>query len=42
MMNPSLLGDYQHYIKRPVSTNDLHGVGAFVMMCCELARLENN
>lgn len=29
------VGDYQHYIKRPVSTNDLHGVGAFLIMCAQ-------
>lgn len=27
------VGDYQHYINRPTSTNDLHGVGAFLIMC---------
>lgn len=29
------VGDYEHYCKRPVSTNDLHGVGAFLIMCAE-------
>lgn len=29
------VGDYQHYINRPVSTNDLHGVGAFLIMTAE-------
>lgn len=29
------VGDYQHYCNRPVSTNDLHGVGAFLLMCQE-------
>ena len=31
------VGDYDHYIHRPVSANDLHGVGAFLLMCekCE-------
>lgn len=29
------VGDYEHYIKRPVSENDLHGVGAFLLMCQE-------
>jgi len=36
------VNNYDGYLARPTSTNDLHGVGAFVMMCCELARLENN
>ncbi|MBQ4528777.1 MAG: glycoside hydrolase family 88 protein [Clostridia bacterium] len=27
------LCDYKGYIERPVSTNDLHGVGAFLLMC---------
>lgn len=30
--------DYQGYIERPTSTNDLHGMGAFLLMCAELAR----
>lgn len=29
------VGDYAHYIARPTSVNDLHGVGAFLMMCAE-------
>lgn len=33
--------NYEGYLTRPTSTNDLHGVGAFVLMCCELARLES-
>ena len=28
-------GDYQHYIKRGKAVNDLHGSGAFVLMCSE-------
>ncbi len=31
------VGDYTHYINRPTSTNDLHGVGAFLYMCAEAA-----
>jgi len=27
------VGDYSHYINRPTSINDLHGVGAFLFMC---------
>ena len=29
------VGDYTHYINRPTSVNDLHGVGAFLIMCTE-------
>ncbi len=29
------VGDYAHYCARPTSTNDLHGVGAFLIMCTE-------
>lgn len=32
------VGDYQHYIHRPTSTNDLHGVGAYLIMCVEVAQ----
>lgn len=32
------VGDYAHYCNRPVSTNDLHGVGAFLLMCTEMQR----
>lgn len=31
-------GDYDHYVKRPVSDNDLHGVGAFVLACVEMEK----
>ena len=31
------VGDYAHYIARPVSQNDLHGMGAFGLMCCAVA-----
>lgn len=31
------VGDYKHYCDRPVSVNDLHGVGAFLIMCAEMA-----
>ncbi len=30
--------NYQDYIERPVSVNDLHGSGAFLLMCAELGR----
>ncbi|MBW5447102.1 glycoside hydrolase 105 family protein [Cohnella sp. CFH 77786] len=32
-------GDYENYVTRPVSKNDLHGVGAFVMACVEMQEL---
>lgn len=31
--------DYQGYIERPTSENDLHGVGAFLLMCTEIAKI---
>ncbi len=30
------IGDYPHYIARPRSENDLHGTGAFLLMCTEM------
>ncbi|MBQ9766193.1 MAG: glycoside hydrolase family 88 protein [Lachnospiraceae bacterium] len=30
------VGNYQYYCDRPTSTNDLHGVGAFLIMCTEV------
>lgn len=32
------VGDYNHYVRRPVSVNDLHGMGAFLIMCAELEK----
>lgn len=32
------VGDYTHYINRPCSVNDLHGMGAFLLMCTEAAK----
>jgi unsaturated rhamnogalacturonyl hydrolase len=29
-------GDYQNYVTRPVSENDLHGIGAFILACVEM------
>lgn len=29
------VGDYAHYCSRPTSENDLHGVGAYLLMCTE-------
>ncbi|GIQ70542.1 glycoside hydrolase 105 family protein [Xylanibacillus composti] len=34
------VGDYAHYVARPRSENDLHGVGAFVLACVEMEKLE--
>jgi unsaturated rhamnogalacturonyl hydrolase len=31
-------GDYENYVTRPTSGNDLHGVGAFVMACVAVHR----
>lgn len=30
------VGDYAHYCGRPTSENDLHGAGAFILMCEEV------
>ncbi len=32
------VGNYEHYCSRPTSENDLHGVGAFLIMCTEIAK----
>ena len=32
------VGTYDEYIERPKSSNDLHGMGPFVMMCVELEK----
>ncbi|MCR4622602.1 MAG: glycoside hydrolase family 88 protein [Clostridiales bacterium] len=32
------VGDYPFYCARPTSTNDLHGVGAFLLMCAEASK----
>ena len=33
-------GTYEHYINRDTVNNDLHGSGAFVLMCAEMERFE--
>jgi len=33
------VGDLAHYYARPTSENDLHGVGAFLLMACEYANV---
>lgn len=35
------VGDYDFYINRPTVTNDLHGMGAFVLMCTEYYECNN-
>ena len=32
-------GDLAHYYARPTSVNDLHGAGAFLLMCTEVAQV---
>ncbi len=32
------VGGYRHYCERPVRSNDLHGVGTFLILCAEAAR----
>jgi unsaturated rhamnogalacturonyl hydrolase len=34
------VGDYDYYVNRPVSENDLHGVGAFLLMCAAMETLD--
>ncbi len=34
------IGDYAHYIARPTSENDLHGAGAFILMCVEMEQAQ--
>lgn len=35
------VGNYKHYCDRPVSVNDLHGVGAFLLMCTQMQRWQD-
>lgn len=35
------VGDYEHYCRRPTSENDLHGTGAFLLMCAEIEQALN-
>lgn len=30
------VGNYEHYCSRPISVNDLLGVGPFLLMCAEV------
>lgn len=34
------INDYEGYVNRPTSVNDLHGMGAFLLMCAEIARIK--
>jgi unsaturated rhamnogalacturonyl hydrolase len=34
-------GDYRNYVTRPVSENDLHGVGAFILACVAMESAES-
>jgi unsaturated rhamnogalacturonyl hydrolase len=36
------VGDLEHYYNRPTSENDLHGVGAFLLMASEYAKVFEN
>lgn len=36
------VGDYEHYINRPTTENDLHGTGAFVLMCTEYEKMKRS
>ena len=36
------VGDYAFYIARPVSVNDLHAVGSFLIMCTEMHRWQKS
>ena len=31
-------GTYEHYINREQIKNDLHGMGAFILMCAEMQK----
>ena len=32
------VGPEEYYLTRPTSINDLHGMGAFLLMCTEMAK----
>ena len=34
-------GTYEYYIAREKCTNDLHGTGTFIQMCCQMDLWEN-
>lgn len=33
------VGSYEQYIERPKSSNDLHGMGPFILMCVEMKKM---
>lgn len=35
-------GSFEHYINRPTDENDLHGVGAFLLMACKYSEIFEN
>lgn len=35
-------GDYDYYAARPVSHNDLHGMGAFILACVQMEGMQDN
>lgn len=35
-------GSYEYYINRPKGSNDLHGIGVFLILCSELERNKKN
>ncbi|MCR8657375.1 glycoside hydrolase family 88/105 protein [Paenibacillus endoradicis] len=35
-------GDYQNYVTRPTSENDLHGVGAFILASVEMEKIQSH
>lgn len=34
------VGSYEYYCERPVSVNDLHGMGAFLLMCAQMQKCD--
>lgn len=36
------VGDFMHYCNRPTSQNDLHGTGAYLLMCTEMEMVLNS
>ncbi len=36
------VGDFMHYCNRPTSQNDLHGTGAYLLMCAEMEMVLNS
>ena len=36
------IGSYAYYIARETSENDLHGMGAYLLLCAEMAGVSKN